>query len=82
MAISPKHLEKSFQEELKKIENEFDKQLSGYQISKGQSIHITAPSSLTWPKFEILKERYINAGWVDVIWNSDQRDGDFLTFKY
>lgn len=82
MATSPKHLEEAFQNEVTKFEENFDRILSSKKITKGQSVEIDVPSSLTWQHFIILKARYVNAGWSDVVWKSAQRDGDFLSFKY
>lgn len=82
MAISPKHLEEEFQNEVTIHEENIDNTLAVKKITKGQSININPPKSMNRQHFLILKQRYINAGWTDVSWNSDQREGDWLTFKY
>lgn len=83
MAISPKQLEESFQKEVSLFEQHFDNILAKNKITKGQSITIIdIPRNFDLAHLALLKPRYIQAGWVDVIWNNDQREGNFLTFKY
>lgn len=82
MAVSPKQLEDAFQDEVSFYEEHFDKILSTKKITKGQYITIDVPSSFNTSHFAFLKPRYINAGWSEVTYTSDQREGSWLTFKY
>jgi reverse gyrase len=82
MAISPKHLEEAFQQEVDYFEQNFDRILANKKITKGQSISIDVPTGFNLSHFAILKSRYIQAGWSDVTYNSDQREGSWLSFKY
>jgi hypothetical protein len=82
MAISPQHLVQLFTEEVDRFEQEIDKLLSTQKIYKGQTISVTAPKGLNLTHYQILKSRYIAAGWIDVQYSSDQRDGEWLNFKY
>ena len=82
MAISPQQLNEAFLNEVKNFEDRIDKALSSKSISKGSSISMDIPSGMSGKHFEILKNRYISAGWTDVKWESDQREGSWLSFKY
>lgn len=82
MEISPKHLEETFKADVDYYEELFDKSLCNRSITKGQSISLDVPTGFNLSHFAILKQRYINAGWSDVTYNSDQREGTWLTFKY
>lgn len=82
MAISPQSLEEAFQEEVNYYEKKLDMILGNKKIIKGQSISIVTPSGFNQSHFQILRCRYINAGWTDVEYKSDQRDGEWLMFKY
>jgi hypothetical protein len=82
MAISPQQLNEAFLNEVKNFEDRIDKALSSRSISKGSSISLDLPSGMSHKHFELLKTRYISAGWTDVKLESDQREGSWLSFKY
>ena len=82
MAISPQQLNEAFLKEVKDFEDRIDKALSSRSISKGSSLSLDVPSGMSYKHFEILKTRYISAGWSDVKWESGQREGSWLSFKY
>jgi hypothetical protein len=82
MAISPQQLNEAFLKEVKAFEERIDQNLSSRTIAKGKSISLDVPSGMTYIHFEILKTRYISAGWSDVKLESDQREGSWLSFKY
>jgi hypothetical protein len=82
MAISPQQLNETFLKEIKNFEDRIDQALSSRSISKGSSISLDVPSGMSHKHFELLKTRYISAGWNDVKWESDQREGSWLSFKY
>ena len=82
MAISPERLNKAFQEEVDNFEKVLDNLLSNQKIAKGGSIAIDPPQGMNSSHFGILKTRYLSAGWNDVKWNSDQREGTWITFYY
>ena len=80
MAISPNFLDVNFQEEIRGFEAYFDKKLSGMSAKKGESLNIDIPSGYSTRHHMVLKERYIDVGWTNVVLNSDQREGDWVTF--
>jgi hypothetical protein len=82
MAISPDYLNKAFNREVDEFENKIDASLSKKTIAKGESISIDVPAGMTRKHFDLLKTRYISAGWSDVKLNSDQREGSWLSFHY
>ena len=82
MAISPNHLNDAFIEEVNYYERAFDKQLAKEKITKGGSITISnVPMGYTMGHHKMIVERYKAAGWKDVEYNSDQRDGEWMVFK-
>ncbi len=82
MAISPKQLNEEFMHEVDVFESLLDEVLAKKTITKGGRIIMARPSGLTPDHFRILRNRYITAGWSDVKWESDQREGDWLSFIY
>ena len=82
MAISPRHLDNAFKAEVDYYEEYFDKMLAKHTIIKGHSLSVDITSGFSPSHFDILKTRYIDVGWSEVKWNSDQREGEWLTFKY
>ena len=81
MAISPDLLNQKFLKDVSLTEQELDRRLSMKSIDPGGSVTIDAPSGMTSKQFPILRNRYIEAGWKEVVWESDQREGDWLVFK-
>jgi hypothetical protein len=83
MAIGPEQFEQKFLEEVAHAEVTLDRKLKDAIGRKyNDAIYIDVPSGLSAKAFKILKEKYIEAGWDDVVWNSDQRDGESLTFRF
>jgi len=82
MAISPKQLNEVFMHEVDIFESRLDEILSKKTITKGGKVITDKPSGLTRDHFTVLKSRYISAGWSDIKWESDQREGDWLSFIY
>jgi hypothetical protein len=82
MAVSPEYLNKAFLREVDELETKLDEQLSKKTIAKGEVISMDVPSGMTRKHFDLLKTRYISAGWSDVKLNSDQREGSWLAFHY
>jgi hypothetical protein len=83
MAIGPEQFEQKFLEELALAEGALDRKLKEAIGRKyNDAIYIDVPSGLSVKAFKVLKEKYIEAGWEDVVWNSDQRDGESLTFRF
>jgi hypothetical protein len=82
MAISPEYLSKAFQKEVDDFESKLDEKLSKETIISGGSVSIDPPGGMSIRHFNLLKPKYISAGWTDVKWNSDQREGTWITFHY
>jgi hypothetical protein len=81
MAISPKQLNKAFLEEADKYEALIDNELRKKVLPVGGICQVEVPKGMTYLHFDLLKPKYIQAGWKDIKWNSfyDQRDGDIYT---
>lgn len=82
MAVSPQELEKNFVEETKKLELFIDNKLRINSVSKGGVVSMDIPSGMGIDHFRHLQKLYESVGWSEVKWNSDQREGSWLTFKY
>jgi hypothetical protein len=82
MAVSPEYLNKGFHKEVDEFEIKIDSSLTKKTIAKGESISIDVPPGMSRKHFDLLKTRYISAGWSDVSMNSDQREGTWLSFNY
>jgi len=82
MAISPEYLNKAFIKQVDAFEVKLDEALTKKSIAKGDTINLDAPSGMSGKHFDLLKTRYISAGWSDVRLNSDQREGTWITFYY
>ena len=83
MAISPTMLKENFTQEVDELEQYFDKKLSTVKLSTLQAYTcIDTPKDRSFHKdhFIILANRYISAGWKNVEYVSDQRDGEYLKF--
>jgi hypothetical protein len=80
MAIGPNQLKENFMKEVDDFEKKIDQALSSKKVSPNSIVTVTKPSEMTLSHFQILKERYIKAGWGDVKLNDDQREGSWLTF--
>lgn len=80
MAVSPIYLQKAFLEEVENFEAAIDKALLRQTISQA-SITVNVPAGMSTMHIATLRQRYIDAGWKDVIYNSDQREGEWLEFK-
>lgn len=81
MAISPNQLNENFMFEVDGFEKRIDSSLASKRVSPGSSVSIDTPTGMSRDHFNILKERYIKAGWEDVTSNHDQREGSWLSFK-
>jgi hypothetical protein len=80
MAIGPDRLNANFLAELDTFETRIDQVLAGKKVAPNSSVNVNVPSGMSFAHFQIIKERYLKAGWTDVKWNSSQMDGDWLTF--
>lgn len=79
MAIGPNLLSNSFMEDVDFYEKKIDSYLVNCKVAPNSSINVDVPPGMNLSHFQILKERYLQAGWGDVVWNSYQRDGEWLT---
>ena len=80
MAIGPNQLNESFMEDVELYEKKIDQSLATRKIAPNSIIFVDVPPGMNSSHFRILKERYIKVGWGDVKWNSDQKEGEWLTF--
>lgn len=80
MAISPNTLKIKFKEKVTDFENQIDCILAD-SIMYGDSITIDPPNSMQHAHFQMLKTRYVEAGWADVVWSDHQIGGKSITFK-
>lgn len=80
MAISPQILKKNTEQEVDTFEKEIDAMLTKEKLY-GTSLSITPPKGMTIAHYQIMKPRYISAGWKDVRWTDSQRDGKTITFS-
>lgn len=88
MAQGPDKLMIDFDAEVSNFERQIDTLLNGKVLYKGESISIPTPKGLNDHHLIALKERYIQAGWKDLIrsdnWVGSMDDGytdNKLTFK-
>jgi hypothetical protein len=82
MAVSPKQLNETFMHEVDVFEANMDEALSKRTITKGGMLSVDVPRGMTNEHFHVLRTRYISAGWSDVKWEFDQREGSWLSFRY
>lgn len=80
MAVGPKQIEKNLEEEAINFEVILDSALNRKSVSPNGSVTLGIPSGMSYSHFQVLKPKYISAGWKNVNWHSDQRDGDYLEF--
>lgn len=80
MAIGPNQLNETFMAEVDSFETRIDRELSVSKLAPNSSVNIDVPPGMSFSHFQILRERYLKAGWGEVKWNSDQREGTWLTF--
>ena len=81
MAIGPKLLNENFLAEVADYEKKIDSKLSCHKLANGGIVSIKVPDGMNTSHFSVLNQRYVKAGWRDVAWRDDQRDGNFLIFK-
>jgi len=67
--------------EIEFFEDKIDHELANKKVAPNSQVNTGVPSGMSFSHFQIIKERYLKAGWADVKWNSDQREGDWLTFS-
>jgi hypothetical protein len=81
MAISPNQLKDTFMEEVDYYETKIDAELARLKIGNNLSVSIDTMFGMTGQHFQVLRQRYIDAGWANVTWHSDQRQGDCMVFS-
>lgn len=79
MAIQPNTFDQSLQSDAKSFEDQIDRQLPSCSPLSGV-VTLKVPSGMNNSHFQIIRANYIKAGWKDVTWESDQREGDWLRF--
>jgi hypothetical protein len=80
MAISPTALDVKLQEEANHCEKIIDALLVNSSLGAGRTVTVGIPVNMNHSHLEILRTRYIKVGWTNVLWHSDQREGDWLAF--
>jgi hypothetical protein len=78
--VESKILNVKFKEEADDFEKQIDFLLSNKRLSSGE-VTIPIPKSMLYTHFEILKPRYIEAGWKDLKWESFYDQGDQLNYS-
>jgi hypothetical protein len=81
MALGPEIFNERFTEKIERIEQEIDRKLVGNSPTLEGILYIDAPRELDSLNFKIIKNKYLSAGWLDVEYHSDQRDGEWISFK-
>lgn len=79
MAINPNTFNQTLQDEAKSFEEQIDKQLPTCSPQNG-AVNLSVPFGMNNSHFQIIRANYIKAGWKDVTWESDQREGNWLRF--
>lgn len=80
MALGPQQLGNAFIEEVDALEKVIDGILKSKKLVPNSQISIIPPPGVTFAHFQILKERYVSAGWGNVKWHDDQREGTRMIF--
>lgn len=80
MAIGPQHLNTAYQLRIDSFEKEIDQILVMQSGNPPTRITIRMPNGMNSLHLQALKPRYLQAGWKDVVYNDDQRDGSSITF--
>jgi hypothetical protein len=81
MAIGPKQLSENFMKEVSDFEKRIDSVLTTKRVAPGGMITIDVPSTMTSDHFNILRRRYVDAGWAEVKMQHDQREGSWIEFR-
>jgi len=81
MAVSPKILEEEYQLRLKAFEANIDSSLLKRKNESINEIFIDPQSQMNSKDWEYLRPRYIEAGWKEAEYHSEQREGGWLTLK-
>ena len=81
MAIGPHQLNEAFNEEVNAYEARIDNMLAKKSVGMGGTVSVDYPSGMSSLHFQILRQRYLSAGWKEIKENHDQREGSWLTFK-
>lgn len=81
MAISPNVLDQALTEEAEYFEKIIDRELLTKKNTGYKNYAVDVPRGMNHSHFTILEAKYIKAGWSKVEWNSDQREGEWLTFQ-
>ena len=81
MAISPQLLKANLEKEADHFEGLIDTELCTEKLC-GNTVSISPPKGMSYVHYQIVKDRYISAGWTDVKWNDNQHDGTSILFEY
>lgn len=81
MAIGPYQLTEKFSQDIDYFEKWIDEKLIKAKLAPGNTLSISPPPSMSDMHFKVLRERYISAGWSNVLFQSDQREGSWLEFE-
>ena len=80
MAIGPNELKRNLEAEAKAFEASIDASLSNSKLYSA-SISIAPPTEMNYAHFQILQPLYLKAGWKQVTWKDEQRDGKLIIFS-
>lgn len=78
-------LGESFDDKVSRLEERIDSRLKDLKLNDSPSggtltMNVSLIEGLRYNYFNALRIRYIDAGWLDVKWHTDQRDGDYIEF--
>jgi hypothetical protein len=82
MAVSPLQLNAAFLREVDEFEIKIDSYLASKSLrAVGDIVSVHSPTGMTDIHIRILRERYKKAGWVDINYRSEQREGQWIEFQ-
>lgn len=93
MALGPQILDAKFAKEITELvtdqyltesinfEKDFDTQLTTGTLDPDGNISLAIPNGFKEEHFSIVRSWYMDAGWKDVEWISNEGSGDTLQFK-
>ena len=82
MAKGPETISKQIKEEADRFEDFIDQKLDGTELRYDNTVIIELPGFPSPLAQEEIKRRYMKAGWQDVVFESSQRDGEWVRLRF